>query len=51
MARASGDLNPKAMRWRSLILVLVDSLRPLDRLWSFPRVRRGPGGSNPEPAD
>ena len=29
--RASGDLKPKAMRVMSRILVLTDSVRPLDR--------------------
>ncbi len=28
--RALGDLNPKAMRVMSLILVLIDSMRPLE---------------------
>ena len=32
--RASGERNPKAMRVRSRILVLVDSISPLDRPWS-----------------
>ena len=29
--RASGDVNPKAMRVMSLILVFIDSTRPLER--------------------
>jgi hypothetical protein len=36
MARAmsaSGDLNPNATRCSSLILVFVDSIRALDRVW------------------
>ena len=32
--RASGERNPNAMRVRSRILVLVDSISPLDRPWS-----------------
>ena len=33
--RASGDLNPNAILVISRILVLVDSIRPLDRLCSI----------------
>jgi hypothetical protein len=33
--RASGDLNPNAMRVMSLILVFIDSTRPLERLCSI----------------
>ena len=32
--RASGERNPNAMRVRSRILVLTDSISPLDRPWS-----------------